>query len=108
VCRALHIIKGNYTKWPTSDEYATNAVAVEQKYGMPNVIGCIDGRHICVKAPFKRQRQLCEQKGIYVNIIGDSDIIDPSLINDMTATDCDIIVHHLLSGGGNVNFIECL
>ena len=63
VCRALHSIKGNYIKWPTSDECTTNAVAVEQKYGMPNVIGCIDGTHIRVKAPSNDRDSYVNRKG---------------------------------------------
>ena len=40
VCQALRSVKADYIKWPSSEEYVSNAATVEQKYAMPNVAGC--------------------------------------------------------------------
>lgn len=63
VCRAIASVKSEYIKWPSTEDYPASASAFDRKYGMPNVVGCIDGTHIPVKAPANDRDSYMNRKG---------------------------------------------
>jgi hypothetical protein len=60
ICRYM---KPEYIKWPIDEACSTIAAAFENKYGIPNVAGCIDGTHIPVKAPSADRDSYVNRKG---------------------------------------------
>jgi len=63
VCKAICSLKSQYVKWPTTEDYSVTASAFERKHGIPNVVGCIDGTHIPVKAPANDRDSYVNRKG---------------------------------------------
>lgn len=59
-----------YIKWPKAEECQRIASAFEDKFGFPNVIGCIDGTHVPIKAPAKEREGFINRKGFpSVNVL---------------------------------------
>lgn len=52
-----------YIKWPNNEECQRIASAFEDKFGLPNVIGCIDGTHVPIKAPASERDGFINRKG---------------------------------------------
>ena len=64
VCHAIvSHLKPQYIKWPSPDEFVKIATAFEEKHGIPNIVGCIDGTHVPPKAPANDRDSYVNRKG---------------------------------------------
>ncbi|EFA01169.1 Putative nuclease HARBI1-like Protein [Tribolium castaneum] len=79
----LHELTHRFIKWPTEDEtvYVANRFA---KYGLPKVIGVIDGCHIPIKKPVENSIDYFNRKKFYSMVL--QGVCKP----DLTFIDCDI------------------
>lgn len=71
VCRAIaENLRNTYISWPDKNTQILIATEFESKTGFPNVIGCIDGTHIPVKAPAHDRDSYINRKGFAsVNVL---------------------------------------
>jgi hypothetical protein len=56
-------LKPLYIQWPNDDACRKISTAFELSSGFPNVIGCIDGTHIPIKAPSADRNSFINRKG---------------------------------------------
>jgi len=70
-CNAIvDMLRSTYIRCPDTKEYSTISSGFEQSYGFPNVIGCIDGTHIPIKAPARDRDSFINRKGFpSVNVL---------------------------------------
>ena len=86
VTDALVDLRGDFIKWPTSQEEKRR---VRQGFyrlgGFPNVIGCIDGTHIRIQAPTEDEKSYVNRKNYHsINVMGvcnDKGIVNINLPN---------------------------
>jgi hypothetical protein len=55
-------MKPLYVRWPEDDQCKKIASAFESMSGFPNVVGCIDGTHVPVKAPYADRDSFINRK----------------------------------------------
>ena len=65
VVRAIYNIRNYFIKWPTHEEAEITWANIEQAYGFPKVIGCIDGTHINISHPKEDAKSYINRKGRY-------------------------------------------
>jgi hypothetical protein len=67
IMEILHILADNmrsdYIRWPNKQQQYLIAEDFSQRYGFPNVVGCIDGTHVPVKAPSNDRESYVNRKG---------------------------------------------
>jgi hypothetical protein len=67
IMEILHILADNmrsdYIRWPNKQQQYLIAEDFSQRYGFPNVVGCIDGTHVPVKAPSNDRENYVNRKG---------------------------------------------
>lgn len=51
ITRAIAELRHMYIRWPNAGQCNRNGAEVHERFGIPGVIGCIDGCHIPIKAP---------------------------------------------------------
>ncbi|KAK3929250.1 Protein ANTAGONIST OF LIKE HETEROCHROMATIN PROTEIN 1 [Frankliniella fusca] len=57
IIEVLRELRGHYIKWPSDREMASIARINEERYGYPQVVGCIDGCHIPIQKPLEQEQQ---------------------------------------------------
>ncbi|KAK3925045.1 Protein ANTAGONIST OF LIKE HETEROCHROMATIN PROTEIN 1 [Frankliniella fusca] len=57
IIEVLRELRGHYIKWPSNQEMASIARNNEERYGYPQVVGCIDGCHIPIQKPLEQEQQ---------------------------------------------------
>jgi len=63
-------LKPVYIKWPNAAECQQIADAFESKHGIPDVVGCIDGTHVAIRAPSRDRDSYINRKGFAsINIL---------------------------------------
>ena len=50
---------------PDHDRFLDMAVKFRERWDFPNVIGCVDGKHICIKCPTKAGSLFCNYKQFF-------------------------------------------
>lgn len=104
----LEKLSSKVIKWPSQQEYQSIAQRFN-RYGLPNVIGAIDGCHIPIKKPSEHSEDYFNRKKFY------SMVLQAVCRHDMLFTDCDIrwpgSVHdgrvaHLMYTPLQVNYVD--
>lgn len=65
IVQSIVDMREKYIKWPVRDSYAQVAAAFEQKKGIPNILGTIDGSHISINQPIQNQIDYVNRKGTH-------------------------------------------
>ena len=84
VCRLIHRVAAALCRrarqvitLPTQEEANRQKRAFYTKAGFPNVIGCVDGTHICIQAPSIQEHEYVNRKGrhsINVQVLCDAQL----------------------------------
>ena len=65
VTKALLTHVHNWIKFPTQAEADQNKRTFYQKYGFPNVVGCIDGTQIRIQSPSQNECDFVNRKNVH-------------------------------------------
>ncbi|XP_026279689.1 uncharacterized protein LOC113207370 [Frankliniella occidentalis] len=65
IIEVLRELRGRYIKWPSNREMARTARIFEDRYGYPQVVGCIDGCHIPIMKPSEQPQQFLNRHHQY-------------------------------------------
>ncbi|KAJ8712003.1 hypothetical protein PYW08_008957 [Mythimna loreyi] len=114
VTEALNKIYHKYIKWPTQcDERNIIKSKFYQKFGIPGVLGCIDGTHVAILRPHIHEERYYNRKGFHslnAMIICDADLnilcVDPSSpgsAHDSSVWQSHPLSHHLKQLTENTN-----
>ena len=94
VCRVINnVLASELSKFPTTEEeLKATATAFENKFGFPQVIGCIDGTHVPIKQPLENPHDyfcykmkyslnvqaICNERGLFTDV----DVSWPGSVHD--------------------------
>ena len=93
VCDLITVLGAKYIKLPTTDHEMKDLIdGMENKYGFPQVFGCVDGTHIPIAQPCENPHDyfsnklkytlniqgVCDWKGLFLNV----DIKWPGSVHD--------------------------
>ena len=63
ICHAIvNNLAAQFISWPSGERLKKVAEQFQRKKGLPNCIGCIDGTHIPIKAPYDNAEQYVNRK----------------------------------------------
>lgn len=65
VCKHIIEQSPNYIKWPSEDEAIEEARCFEEKKGLTNIIGAVDGCHIRIQRPIHHEQDYLNRKGFH-------------------------------------------
>lgn len=66
VVRAICSLRTYFIKWPSAAEARETSRRIEiKRYGFPNIIGAVDGTHICIAAPKVDPQAYINRKGVH-------------------------------------------
>ena len=78
-CEAIcNVLLQEYIRFPKSDELETTIRRFEQKWGVPQCVGAIDGSHIPVCAPANMHTNYYNRKGWYSMLV--QAVVDPDYL----------------------------
>ncbi|XP_067118136.1 putative nuclease HARBI1 [Centruroides vittatus] len=67
IVRAINVLntQSHIINWPSAQKARKTAQTFAMKYGITGVIGCLDGKHIAIKAPLEEPQAYINRKGFH-------------------------------------------
>ncbi|XP_067119133.1 putative nuclease HARBI1 [Centruroides vittatus] len=112
IVRAINVLntQSHIINWPSAQKARKTAQTFAMKYGITGVIGCLDGKHIAIKAPLEEPQAYINRKGFHSLVLQgvcdekmcfiDCYIGEVGSVHDCTIFKRSEVYHRVCSGDG--------